>query len=145
MKGILDRLCAGEDLGTLFTPRDITLNSRKHWIAFTASQGGELQVDQGAVAPLTVGGKSLLAVGISRVKGTFPSGGVVRVLGPDQSVLGVGICNYSSAELQKIKGLHSSEIHNLMGSDSKDEVIHRDNLVIFGPEGEENVECLLNR
>ncbi len=145
MKGILDRLHAGEDLGTLFTPKRAPLTSRKHWIAFTASQDGELTVDQGAVAPLTVGGKSLLAVGISKVRGSFPSGGTVRVLGPDQRILGVGISNYSSRELEQIKGLHSGEIHELLGDETKDEVIHRDNLAIFGAEEEENVACLFNR
>ena len=145
MKGILDRLSAGEELGTLFTPRNTPLTSRKHWIAFTASQDGELMVDQGAVRPLTHGGKSLLPVGISRVKGSFPAGVAVRVLGPDQSILGVGISNYSSSDLELIKGLHTGEIHEVLGDEIKDEVIHRDNLVIFGAEGEESVECLLNR
>ncbi len=141
---VLDRLAAGEELGTLFLPRTAPLKSRKHWIAFTAAQGGELLVDEGAVKPLTEGGKSLLAAGVREVRGDFESGGAVRVLGPGECILGVGISNYSSAELEAVKGLRSGEIRKRLGAGAPDEVIHRDNLVVFGLDEEESVACLLN-
>jgi glutamate 5-kinase len=141
---ILDRLQANEDLGTLFLPRPMPLRSRKHWIAFTAAQGGEVVVDEGAVRPLTEGGKSLLAAGVREVRGPFSAGDAVRVLGPGDCILGIGLTSYSSQELEKVKGLRSDQIAGSAHSREAAEVIHRDNLVVFGLEEEESVACLLN-
>ncbi|KIX11364.1 glutamate 5-kinase [Dethiosulfatarculus sandiegensis] len=141
---VIDLLLKGQDLGTLFLPRAFKLTSRKHWIAFTASRQGELLVDKGAVPPLTEYGKSLLPAGITEVRGDFQAGQAVKVLGPDDSVLGVGLSNYSSREVDAIKGLHSNEIAEKLGHDAPEEVIHRDNLVVFDQEEEESVACLLN-
>jgi glutamate 5-kinase len=78
------------------------------------------------------------------VRGRFSQGQAVRVLGPGGVVLGVGLCNYASAELEKIKGLRSGEIQARLGYKDFDEVIHRDNLVVFDLEDEESVACLLS-
>ncbi|RJX36180.1 MAG: glutamate 5-kinase [Desulfarculus sp.] len=144
LDGVLDRLVAGEDLGTLFMPHSARLTARKAWIAFDAKPAGELVVDEGAVRPLCEGGKSLLPAGVREVRGRFSQGQAVRVLGPGGVVLGVGLCNYASAELEKIKGLRSGEIQARLGYKDFDEVIHRDNLVVFDLEDEESVACLLS-
>ena len=141
---VLDRLAAGEDLGTLFRPRSSRLTSRKHWIAFAAAQGGEVLVDEGAVRPLVERGKSLLAAGIREVRGHFAAGQAVRVLGPGEVILGVGLSAYSSEDLCKIKGLRTDQIEACLGHKDCDEVIHRDDLVVFDLEEEEEVACLLN-
>ena len=143
---ILDGIFAGQDLGTLFLPRATRLSSRKHWIAFAACQNqtGEVVVDQGAVGPLAQGGKSLLAAGVTGVRGKFGPGGAVKVIAPDGHTLAVGLSNYSSGDLERIKGLHSNEIEDLLGQKFFGEVIHRDNLVVFGPDEGESLECLLN-
>lgn len=143
---VLDRISAGDDVGTLFLPRTARLSSRKHWIAFAACQNqtGEVLVDQGAVAPITQRGKSLLAAGVTTVRGKFGPGGAVKVIGPDGNTLAVGLSNYSSVDLERIKGLHSDEVEDLLGQEFFEEVIHRDNLVVFGPDEGENLECLLN-
>ncbi len=142
--GILDRLAAGEDLGTLFLPRPAPLTARKHWIAFTAASGGEVVVDEGAVRPLVENGKSLLAAGVREVRGEFGAGSAVKVLGPGDCILGVGLSNYSSGELRQVRGLHSREIKERLGQQQADEVIHRDNLVVFDLDEEESVACLLS-
>ncbi|MBU1154416.1 MAG: glutamate 5-kinase, partial [Proteobacteria bacterium] len=142
--GILDQLTAGEDRGTLFLPHAERLTRRKAWIAFDSDAGGELVVDEGAVRPLCEGGKSLLAAGIRQVRGDFLGGAAVRVVGPGEVVLGVGLTNYSSEELGLIKGLRSQEIESRLGYKDYDEVIHRDNLVVFDLEDEESVACLLS-
>ena len=142
--GVLDRLAAGEELGTLFRPRPSPLSSRKHWIAFTAPGGGEVVVDEGAVRPLVEGGKSLLAAGVREVRGSFEAGSAVKVLGPGGVILGVGLCNYSSRELEAIKGLHSDQIRRRLGRPNHHEVIHRDNLVVFDLDEEESLACLLS-
>lgn len=141
---ILDQLATGADVGTLFLPRPTRLKSRKHWIAFTAAQSGEILVDEGAVEPLTKGGKSLLAAGIKEVRGDFPAGAAVRVLGPGDCILGIGISNYSGRELDGVKGLRSGEIKKRLGAAAFKEVIHRDNLVVFGLGEEESLACLLS-
>lgn len=142
--GILDQIMAGQDAGTLFLPNPQPLTSRKHWIAFAAAQVGALAVDQGAVKPLVEQGKSLLAAGIQQVKGQFKVGQAVRVLGPDNTILGVGISNYDSAELRIIQGLRSDQIAARLGHSDAAEVIHRDNLVVFRPQDEEEISCLLS-
>lgn len=140
---IIDRLREGEELGTLFLPH-ARLNRRKHWIAFAVRQDGEVVVDDGAVAPLSKGGKSLLAVGIREVRGRFGAGAAVRVLDGRGAVLAVGLSNYSSQELERIQGRHSHEIEEILGRKDFEEVIHRDNLVVFSSEDKETMSCLLN-
>ena len=142
--GVLDQLRAGADLGTLFLPHAERLTRRKAWIAFDSEAVGELVVDEGAVRPLCEGGKSLLAAGIRQVRGDFLGGAAVRVVGPGEVVLGVGLTNYSSEELAIIKGLRSQEIESRLGYKSYDEVIHRDNLVVFDQRDEESMACLLS-
>lgn len=142
--GVLDQLVAGADRGTLFLPHAERLTRRKAWIAFDSDAVGELVVDEGAVRPLCEGGKSLLAAGIRQVRGDFLGGAAVRVLGPGEAVIGVGLTNYSSEELTVIKGLRSQEIESRLGYKDYDEVIHRDNLVVFDLEDEESVACLLS-
>ncbi|MFZ5587000.1 MAG: glutamate 5-kinase [Thermodesulfobacteriota bacterium] len=140
---ILDRITAGDDVGTLFLPHHSRLTSRKHWIAFAAAQAGEVVVDEGAVRPLVERGKSLLAAGVREVRGDFAAGQAVRVLGPGGVILGVGLTNYASGELERIKGLKSGRIAQRLGRPGAAEVIHRDDLVVFDLEEEEEVACLL--
>lgn len=128
--GVLRRLFQGEDEGTLFLPQDSRLCSRKHWIAFTKSPKGEVVVDRGAEQALIRGGKSLLPSGIIGVRGRFSMGDAVVLLNEDATELAVGLANYDSADIQKIKGAKSSEIESLLGFKHDDDVIHRDNMVI---------------
>jgi glutamate 5-kinase len=85
-----------------------------------------------------------LAAGVREVRGGFEAGAAVKVLGPGDCILGVGIVNYPSADIERIKGLHSDQIAQRLGRKDHYEVIHRDNLVVFGLEEEESLACLLN-
>lgn len=140
---VITQLMAGRRLGTLFLPRQDRLNSRKHWIAFTARQEGAVVVDQGALRAIVDQGKSLLAVGVRGVDGVFGAGAAVRVRGPEGETVAVGLSNYSSAELDMIKGLRSELIEERLGHKDFDEVMHRDNMVVFSPDDEEGLACLL--
>jgi len=142
---VIDRLLAGHELGTLFLPNPHPLTRRKHWIAFAAGaeQGGEVVVDDGAVRALVDRGSSLLPAGVVDVRGRFGAGAAVRVVDKAGRVVGVGLTNYSSEEIKKIKGLHTSEVAQALGHKYFDELIHRDNLVVFAQGQEEGVECLL--
>jgi glutamate 5-kinase len=127
---ILTRIFSGEEEGTLFLPRETSLCSRKHWIAFTKSPRGELFIDRGAEKALLENGKSLLPSGIIDVKGRFSPGDAVLLINPDGKEVAVGMVNYHSGDVTKIIGVKTSEIESRLGFKQDDEVIHRDNLVI---------------
>ena len=128
--GILTRLLDGEPHGTYFVPRREKLTRRKCWIAFSLKPKGSLTVDAGAKTALTLRGKSLLASGVVAVQGEFAVGAAVEFLGPEGEPLGVGLVNYSAADIRRVMGLRSQHIRQVLGHKSYDEVIHRDNLVI---------------
>ena len=89
-------------------------------------------MDEGAEEALLSKGKSLLPGGVKEVVGTFPSGGLVRILNHEGKEIGKGLVDYSSAEIERIKGHHSSEIFSILGYINQEEVIHRRNMVIGG-------------
>jgi glutamate 5-kinase len=126
----LSALFDGEDLGTLFLPREQQLTSRKHWIAHTVKTKGQLVLDDGAVEALVRRGKSLLPSGVTAVRGQFEAGDSVACLDPSDREIAKGLVNYSSQAIMKIMGLKSADIHRTLGYKDYDEVIHRDNLVI---------------
>lgn len=132
---VLLRLLDGERIGTLFAPADRKMSARDRWIAGAVRPAGTLVLDAGAAAAVRMGGKSLLARGITQVEGEFERGDIVRVVGLEGQVVANGQSNYSSTELQKIKGLKSSEFAAVLGSKPFDEAIHRDNLVVISLEG----------
>jgi glutamate 5-kinase len=127
---ILSRLLAGEAHGTYFVPRREKLPRRKCWIAFSLKPKGSLSIDAGAAAALTSRGKSLLASGIVDVRGEFTVGTPVELQTTAGETIGVGLVNYSAADIRRIRGLKSQHIGQVLGQKPYDEVIHRDNLVI---------------
>ena len=129
---ILIKLFAGEEYGTFFIPRKERLSRRKCWIAFSSKPQGMIVIDDGATNAIVSEGKSLLPSGITRVVGEFSEGAPVEFCNMGNEVLGVGLVNYNSAEINKIKGLKSGKIKEKLGHKSYDEVIHRDNLALTG-------------
>jgi glutamate 5-kinase len=129
---ILIRLFAGEEDGTFFVPQKERLSKRKCWIAFSLKPQGMIVIDDGAANAIVSKGKSLLPSGISSVSGEFSEGAPVEFCNMENDVLGVGLVNYSSAEINKIKGLRSVKIKEKLGHKPYDEVIHRDNLALTG-------------
>ena len=128
---IILRLAAGETLGTRFLPTTTKLESRKRWMLSGLSARGKLIVDAGAALALKKQKRSLLAVGVREVGGEFQRGDIVDICNPEGSQLGYGITNYSSADINVIKGSHSREIVALLGHDYGSEVVHRNNLVVL--------------
>ncbi len=129
---ILTRLFAGEAVGTFFLPQAEKLASRKHWIAYTLRPQGYLRLDAGACRALAEGGKSLLPSGIVEVQGKFGIGAPVHCLNPAGEAIAAGLVNYSAADLDRIKGVKSCHIEQVLGrAKDFDEVIHRDNLVLL--------------
>jgi glutamate 5-kinase len=122
----------GYNLGTTFLPSGDSLSKRKQWFTYNVPISGTVKVDKGAEAALVGKGKSLLPGGIKEVIGVFPSGSLVRILSSEGEEIGKGLVDYSSAEIEKIKGHHSSEIFSILGFINQEEVIHRRNMVIGG-------------
>ncbi|MBF0103296.1 MAG: glutamate 5-kinase [Desulfobacterales bacterium] len=130
-ENILLRLFQHEPLGTFFIPKTQKLCCKKRWIGFTLKPKGKLFIDAGAQQAILNGGKSLLPSGILHIEGEFDMGAPVEFSVADGQVIGIGLVNYSSQEIEKIKGLKSSEIISVLGSKPYDEIVHRDNLVIM--------------
>lgn len=129
--GVLDDILHGSDTGTLFLPTTNRLAGSKRYLAFFSEPAGQVIIDDGAVEALRSRGKSLLPSGIHSVRGQFDKGDTVNIVALDQHVVGMGVSNFSAADLDRIKGLKTSESAVVLGRDSYDEAIHRDNLVIL--------------
>jgi glutamate 5-kinase len=123
---------ASEAVGTLILPEGDRLGRRKHWIAYTLKPTGTVVVDQGAFEAVTQKGRSLLPKGLKAVEGKFGPGDCVRCVDPNGREFARGLVNYSAAELDKIKGVHSAGIEAVLGYKLTEEVIHRNDLVLTG-------------
>ncbi|MFC2035279.1 glutamate 5-kinase [Chloroflexota bacterium] len=130
-KDVILRLIAGEVIGTYFWPLTDKLESRKRWMISGLSTKGNLVVDSGASRALRKQKRSLLAAGIKEIKGEFQCGDVVTICDHKGTILGCGISNYSSSDINAIRGVHSRKITTLLGYDYGSEVIHRNNLVVL--------------
>ncbi|MGO0123542.1 glutamate 5-kinase [Desulfothermobacter acidiphilus] len=126
---VLPRLLAGEEIGTVFWPRE-RLRERRRWLLFGAQVKGRICVDAGAALALRQEGKSLLPSGIVAVEGDFEAGHVISIVDPEGKEIARGLVNYSAAEVARIMGHQTSEIESLLGCRLYDEVVHRDNLVL---------------
>lgn len=130
------RLFSGESLGTLFIAQGKSISPRKRWIGFSARTHGELVLDEGAIEAISRRGRSLLASGIKRVKGTFAKGDVVALVDAQEREIARGLTNYASDDLQRIRGLSSKEFADILGHVPYEEVVHRDNLMVLDGPGE---------
>lgn len=128
---VLGAIFAGEPVGTLFLPSAKRMRSRKRWIAFGVRPRGRIRVDQGARRALLERGKSLLPSGVVDVEGQFRRGDVVEIADEAGRVFGRGLTNYSSEDVLRVRGLKTSQMARVLGSKPYDEIIHRDNLVVF--------------
>ena len=129
--GSLRSLFEGEEIGTLFLPKETRDRGRKHWIAYTACSTGGIVVDDGARDALANRNKSLLPGGIVKVQGSFKAGDCVNCSDLRGDVFARGLSKYSSDDVNRIKGLKTSQIAGVLGQKDYDEVIHKDDLVIL--------------
>ena len=117
------------DRATLFLPRGEPRSARKAWIAGAVNPCGILTVDDGAAGALRRG-KSLLPAGVVAVEGVFERGDAVIIRTRSGSETGRGLSAYSSADIRRIAGYKSGEIAGILGYRGRDEIIHRDDLVV---------------
>ncbi|UCG07258.1 MAG: glutamate 5-kinase [Desulfobacterales bacterium] len=128
---ILTKVFSGKKQGTYFVPKTQRLNSRKCWIAFSLKPQGTITIDDGAANAILRKGKSLLPSGIVSVEEDFGIGAPVEFKSLNDDILGIGLVNYSAAEIRQIKGVKSNQIKSILGHKSYDEIIHRDNLALL--------------
>jgi glutamate 5-kinase len=127
--GTLLAAAAGEAGGTRFAPGKGKTSSFKLWLKYAKPARGRLVVDAGAARVLRESGSSLLPVGIAAVEGSFEPGDAIDVA-TDGETIGKGISEYSSRELQRVIGMQSSQVRELLPH-AADEVVHRDRFVLL--------------
>jgi glutamate 5-kinase len=127
---VLEQAFAAKEVGTWIKAQPRAVSRRKFWMAYNLEASGCLVVDAGAALALRDKGKSLLPAGVKQIEGSFEAGDLVRIVDPQGMVLGVGQSNYSSSELDQIKGQPSSTILDILGECPFQEVVHRDNLLL---------------
>ena len=113
---------------THFTPKISRLDARKKWIISSLNSSGVIFIFFGAAQAL-LNGKSLLAAGITKIKGSFEKGENVLVVDQNEQQLARGLASFNSYEINKIKGKQSNEIEKILGYLSKSEIIHKDDMV----------------
>ena len=128
---VIQRIINDETVGTKFLPEESNLESRKRWLVtgYTSSKG-EIILDKGAVKAVNKNA-SVLPAGVTSVKGNFDRGDIIAIKDEKSTTIGLGISNYSSDEISKIKGIKSSEINELVENNYGDEVVHRNNFIFI--------------
>ena len=113
---------------TWFLPKVSKLDARKQWIIGSVAPKGEVIIDHGAIKAIK-GGKSLLPAGVKKINGSFEKGDHILVKDENNNECARGLTSFSSIEIEKMKGSHSSKIKNILGYSSREEIIHKDDLV----------------
>ena len=121
--------------GTWFTPERTPRAARKQWIAGSLTPRGCLVIDDGAEHALN-SGRSLLPVGVIEIEGEFERGDAVTVRNRNGQEIARGLTSYSSDDARKLTGRRSEEIEKLLGFRGRDEMLHRDNLVLLVSQAE---------
>lgn len=127
---VLTRICEGENLGTLLQAGQTPIAARKQWLAGQLQVKGRLVLDDGAAKVLRQQGRSLLAVGVTEVSGTFTRGELVSCEDSSGQEVARGLANYNADETRLIQGKSTEEIATILGYCDDDELIHRDNMVV---------------
>jgi len=125
----IPRVLAGEMVGTHFEAQSRAESARKRWIAYSLIPLGQLYLDEGAVQAIREHGKSLLAAGITDVKGNFQNSEAVSLCDSEGNEIARGLVNYSSSDIKKIQGKQSHEIPIILGYSNTETVVHRNNMV----------------
>lgn len=127
---VLRRVLSGEEIGTVFWPVTTKMENRKQWIAYSTTVRGRIVVDEGAARALLENGKSLLPSGVVGVDGVFEMGSTVSIVNPEGHELARGLTNFSSEEVERIKGCKTGQITKILGCKRNEEIVHRNNMVL---------------
>ena len=125
-----DALLEGKVPGTLFTASSSPASARRLWLTHTLKTAGQIEVDNGAKQALVTKGASLLPSGIINVTGHFEQGDAVEVM-CEGVIIAKGLCLYNAKDLTVIKGKKSKDIASVLGYETSDVAIHRDDMVLY--------------
>ncbi len=128
IQGVLKRIMAGDDIGTIFVPSEA-----EGWKAAVASGGvleTQIVVDQGAKKAILQRGKSLLAAGITEVRGCFSASATVSIVSDDGQEIARGRANYSSSQIYNLRRKHSKLLRDIYGDSAPEEIVHRNNMIL---------------
>ena len=118
-------------IGTKFYSNNKYGTSYKKWVAGAIKVIGAITLDEGAAEALK-NGASILPSGIENISGKFSKGDIISFKNLNGKNIGKGVTYYDSEEIKIIKGRKSSEIKKLLGYDGRDEIVHRDYLILNG-------------
>jgi glutamate 5-kinase len=108
-----------------------SLSGRERWFALSSGFTGVVTIDLKARESLERGSNSLLPVGVVKVDGEFSVGEVISIVDTNGHEIGRGISSQNSATLRRIAGMRTHQAKSVLSAEEKEEVVHRDNLVIF--------------
>jgi glutamate 5-kinase len=131
-KNVIHDILSGKDVGTFFKPQS-RMPAVKRWIAYGAAVKGQIHINEGAKKAI-LEGSSLLPVGVVSVVGNFSVGDVVSIVDENTIAFAKGNPNFSSGELNLIKGLQVTEVHKKLGNDKSKEVIEHRNIHLIEEE-----------
>ena len=130
-KDVIINAVANQSVGTRFCSAKSPLEARKNWIFAGAKIYGTIIVDAGAEQAIIEAGGSLLAKGIIGTVKSFSRGSVIAIANQAGKKIARGVVRYKSADIEKIKGLHSEQIEACLGFEHGRVVVHRDDLVLL--------------
>lgn len=128
---VITQVFSGENIGTIFLPKEEMLSGKKRWIGYATNVLGKLIVNYGAKKAIIEKETSLLPVGLVDVVNEFKKGEVVSILDENEREIARGIVNYNSEDCKKIAGAQSDEISKILGHKNYDAIITRDNITIL--------------
>ena len=131
MKVLPHEIIYGDAVGTLFIGSHKKLGSRKRWLSFVSTPSGSVVVDDGCAEALRKKHSSLLPVGVVAVKKQFKAGDLIEVLSQQGERLARGIAQLDSANVQLVLQKKTAQVRSILGEDSPEEVIHKNDLVVF--------------
>ncbi len=131
IENVIDKIFNAEDVGTMFLPHRDMLSSKKRWIGYATNILGKVIVNNGARKAIVEQNFSLLPIGVLRVVNKFEKGDVISILDEQEFEIARGIVNYNSEDCDRIKGLHSEKIIDLLGYKNYDAIITKDNITVL--------------
>jgi glutamate 5-kinase len=129
--GILTKLFSGRSPGTFFVPSGLPMESKKRWLAYFQRPQGSIQVNECAVPVLREQGRSLLAIGVTGVRGAFDAGDIVDIVDPEGVVFARGIAAFGDDEVRTSAGKTSDQLKPRFPGRKRLEVVHRNDLVVL--------------
>lgn len=134
-EGMIRRVLAGEEVGTMFVPREMKLSQRKRWIVIQPKSHGAIRVDDGARDAILRRNASLLSMGVVDASGVFGKGARVDLVDGRGNVFAVGLASYAAEEVRRLRGKKPAEIKAVLGYEYVREIVDRDDMVLLLEEG----------